>query len=273
MIVTSYLMGGLGNQMFQIAKAISESYEYGLEPVFLKDAFIPMHGNQPTNYLTNIFRNIKFTDFLSPRIRVSEPSWSYSDLKVDHSLPVEFYGYFQSSKNFKGHRDKIRDLFLPTDEFKNKTQSKYPEVFNSRSVSLHIRRGDYLGISDVLPVINKTYIDKCLEVVGEYDKLYIFSNDKQWCEENLNYNNSEIIYGLDDYEELWMISLCKTNIMSNSSFSWWGSYLNVNPNKFVLCPSVWFGPRGEKNYKDIYETEWKKIDVIYKNGSLTYEKN
>ena len=56
-------MGGLGNQMFQISKAVSESLEHGLQPEFLKDAFIPMHGNQPTNYLTNIFRNIKFVDF------------------------------------------------------------------------------------------------------------------------------------------------------------------------------------------------------------------
>jgi hypothetical protein len=268
MIVTSYLMGGLGNQMFQISKAVSESLEHGLQPEFLKDAFIPMHGNQPTNYLTNIFRNIKFVDFLPPRLRVSEPTWSYTDLNVNYTTPIEFYGYFQSSKNFKGHRDKIRELFSPTDDFKKKIQSIYPEVFYKRSVSLHVRRGDYLGISDWLPVIDKTYIDKCLEVIGEYDKLFIFSNDKKWCEKNLDYVNSEIISDLYDYEELWMMSLCNINIMSNSSFSWWGSYLNINENKKIYCPSVWFGPKGEKNYQDIYEDNWNKIDVQYVLGKL-----
>lgn len=270
MIVTSYLMGGLGNQMFQISKSVSESLEHGLQPEFLKDAFIPMHGNQPTNYLTNIFRNIKFVDFLPPRLRVSEPTWSYTDLNVNYTTPIEFYGYFQSSKNFKGHRDKIRELFSPTDDFKKKIQSIYPEVFYKRSVSLHVRRGDYLGISDVLPVIDKTYIDECLRQIGEYSNIFIFSNDKEWCKENLNYNNSIVVEGLEDYEEIWMMSLCNNNIMSNSSFSWWGSYLNKNINKQVYVPSIWFGPNGEKNYQDIYEDGWIKINVKYDNGKLIY---
>jgi len=65
-----------------------------------------------------------------------------------------------------------------------------------------------------------------------------------------------------------MISLCKINIMSNSSFSWWGSYLNKNINKKIYCPSIWFGPKGENNYQDIYEDDWVKIEVRYEFGRL-----
>ena len=268
MIVTSYLMGGLGNQMFQISKAVSESLEHGLQPEFLKDAFIPMHGNQPTNYLTNIFRNIKFVDFLPPRLRVSEPTWSYTDLNVNYTTPIEFYGYFQSSKNFKGVEKEIKSCFSPTEEFIEKIKNLYPRIFDKESVSIHVRRGDYLTVSEILPVIDKTYIDECLRQIGEYSNIFIFSNDKEWCKENLNYNNSIVVEGLEDYEEIWMMSLCNNNIMSNSSFSWWGSYLNKNINKQVYVPSIWFGPKGEKNYQDIYEDNWNKIKVFYKLGKL-----
>jgi hypothetical protein len=269
MILTSYLMGGLGNQMFQIAKAVSEGLSNNIKVGFQKSAFIPMHGNQPTKYLTNIFRNVNFVDTLPNTFRVSEPTWAYYKLNITYDKPIEFYGYFQSSKNFNGHGDYLKYMFSPTTEFVNKINNLYPKIGNGNIISIHVRRGDYLGISDVLPVIDKSYIDECLNRIGDYDKIYIFSNDKEWCEQNLNYEKSEIIYGLEDYEELWMMSLCNNNIMSNSSFSWWGSYLNKNKNKKIYCPSVWFGPKGEKNYEDIYEDNWIKINVKYNNGLLT----
>ena len=100
MIVTSYLVGGLGNQMFQISKVISELLEHNLNLVFLKKAFILMYRNQPTKYLTNIIRNIKFVDFLLSTYRVSELHWFYSVLKINYTIPIEYYEYFQSSKNF-----------------------------------------------------------------------------------------------------------------------------------------------------------------------------
>jgi len=78
-----------------------------------------------------------------------------------------------------------------------------------------------------------------------------------------------IVEGLEDYEELWTMSLCKNNIMSNSSFSWWGVYLSDFDNKQVMCPYPWFGPSGEKKFDDIYEKNWKKVNLRYENGLLT----
>jgi hypothetical protein len=265
-------MGGLGNQMFQISKALSEGFENGIDVKFKKESFIPMEGNQPSKYENNIFRNIKFEDYEEDTLQISEPNWSYNDLNVFYYQPVKYYGYFQSSKNFKSHTEKIKETFLPTKEFIDKIKNLHPKIFDKDSVSIHVRRGDYIDISETLPVVDKTYIDECLNQIGRYSHIFIFSNDKEWCKENLNYKNSTVVEGLEDYEELWSISLCNHNIMSNSSFSWWGSYLNKNNHKKVFVPSVWFGPMGEKNFTDIYESEWKKINVSYNNGKLVYEK-
>jgi hypothetical protein len=271
MFLTSNLMGGLGNQMFQIAKAQSEGWKNNLNVLFRPNSYIPMEGNQPIKYKDNIFRKIVFDPTITPQLRISEKSWSYSETNYNYTTPTEFFGYFQSSRNFLLYSEKIKNLFDPSDEFTTKIKNLYPKIFDKDSVSIHVRRGDYLGISDILPVIDKTYIDECIKQIGDYSNIFIFSNDKSWCEENLLYSDSTIVYGLDDYEELWSISLCNHNIMSNSSFSWWGSYLNKNENKKVFVPSIWFGPNGEKNYEDVYENEWIKIKVIYENGKLIYK--
>ena len=272
MFITSHLMGGLGNQMFQISKALSEGFENDIDVKFKKEAFIPMEGNQPSKYENNIFRNIKFEDYSDIPLQIDEVSWAYNDNGVFYYKPVKYYGYFQSSKNFKSQTEKIKTCFSPTEEFIEKIKNLYPKIFDKKSVSIHVRRGDYLTVSEILPVIDKTYIDECLRQIGEYSNIFIFSNDKEWCKENLNYNNSVVVEGLEDYEELWMISLCNNNIMSNSSFSWWGSYLNKNIDKQVYVPSIWFGPKGEKNYLDVYEEYHTIIDVVYDNGKLIFTK-
>ena len=272
MIITSFLMGGLGNQMFQISKALSEGFDNNIDVVFRPYSFVPMHGNQPTKYLNNIFKNIKFDNITEKLERVTEPSWSYSQINLLYYKSIEFYGYFQSGKNFENNKEKIIQLFSPDKQFIEKIKRLYPNILSKNSISIHVRRGDYLTISDILPTIDKTYIDQALNKLNNEGSIFIFSNDKKWVEENLNYENSTIVMGLEDYEELWAMSLCNHNVMSNSSFSWWASYLNKNTNKKVFAPSIWFGPKGEKNFDDIYEPEWEKIKVLYNSGKLIYDK-
>jgi len=264
---TSFLMGGLGNQMFQIAHAYSQSLRNGVECKFKPDAYTPMQANKPTKYTNNIFRKIKFENFFSKIKTITSP-WNFVEITPPTDSNVSFYGYYQSSKNFYGFDEEIKKLFEPDELFLNKIYKKYPQLKNKNNVSLHVRRGDYLKISNILPSISISYIDKCISQIDEYDFVFIFSDDKEWVKKNLNFKNMIIVDGLEDYEELWTMSLCRINIMSNSSFSWWGSYLNKNGNQKVLVPSIWFGPGGEKNYDDIYEKNWEKIEVIYENGSL-----
>lgn len=247
-MVTSFLQGGLGNQMFQISYAISESKKYGVQYKFKPEAYTPMQANQPSKYIDNIYRNIDF---------------SMSDEEYSNSLV--FNGYFQSLKYFKDDAEEIKELFSPPEDFLKKIYQIYPELYSPRSLSIHIRRGDYLTISDILPVIDISYINSSLQALGEYDVGFVFSDDKDWVKNNLNYNNIVIVENLEDYEELWMMSLCKNNIISNSTFSWWGSFLNKNMDKKIVAPSLWTGPRGP-NMDEIYLDNFIKIPIVYSEG-------
>jgi len=266
-IYTAYLGGGLGNQMFQIAHAICQSWKHSKIAAFLpitNDSYPP--DWKPSNFLNNIYRNVNFLDKIENTIRVEEKEFAYNELVFDLNNSVEFYGYFQSSKNFLGYDDDIKNLFSPTNEFINKANNLYPEL-NSNSVSVNIRLGDYRNVPNVLPIIDKSYIDYCINDIGDYDNIFIFSNEKDWAINNLNYKNSIIVDGLTNYEEMWLMSLCKHNIISNSTFSWWGSFLNKNASKKVYAPNIWFGPAGPVIH-NIYESNWNIIDVENQHGIL-----
>lgn len=266
-ISTAYLMGGLGNQMFQISHALCQGWKNNIKSKFRPVSYTPMQANQPTKYLTNIYRNIEFSNDIPNTIRI-ESGWQYKQLNPDWDSSIEFFGYYQSNKNFLGYDEKIKEIFQPTKEYVDKFIKMFPELAEEKTVSLHIRRGDYTKISHVLPVVDKTYIDESIKQIGEYTTLFVFSDDIFWVKENLNYERQIIVDGLQDFEELWLMSLCKNNIMSNSTFSWWASFLNKNPEKKVLVPDIWFGPSGESDSSDIYIDSWKKINVRYYKGSL-----
>lgn len=269
MFITAYLMGGLGNQMFQISNAISQSWDKKCEYRFNPKSYTPLQGNDTSRYVNNIFKKINFTYDNLVTHRHNEVTWSYYDKSTLPNTNIEFYGYYQSSKNFMSYKDKIIDLFSPSDEEINSLTTKYPQIKLNNTVSLHVRRGDYLNSPTIHPVVSKSYVDTALKMIGEYSHIFIFTDDKTWVLENLENENFTIVDD-EDYNELWLMSMCKNNIISNSSFSWWGSFLNKNKTKRVIAPSIWFGDNGPKNYKDIYENNWEIINTKIKKGELVY---
>ena len=243
---TSIIKGGLGNQMFQIAHAISQSLRYNVKSMF----------DFETYYRDNIFSKINFGKKIGDFKKVHEKDFCFVYEEHEWNSSIEFDGYYQSSKNFYGYDNEIKELFSPSVDFLNKIYRLYPGLKNNKSVSLHIRRGDYLSNPSYHPVINKSYIDSSLNLIIDYDYIYVFSDDKEWARKNLSYEKMIIVESLEDYEDLWMMSLCKFNIISNSTFSWWGAFLNRNLDKKIISPSIWFGPIGPKKYHDIYEEGW-----------------
>ena len=266
-LISCNLMGGLGNQIFQAAHALAQGMKYNREVVFVPQSWTPMQGRQASNYVNNIFRNLKFVDTIEGFEKVVEGPWEYIDIfPKDHN--TVFDGYFQSSKNFLGFDEEIKKIFSPTKEFVNEMYEKYPELKQENTLSIHVRRGDCFMNPDIHPIANEKYVERALNEIGEYTHVFIFSDDKNWVKENLKFENVTYVDD-EDYREMWLMSLCKNHIMVNSTFSWWATFLNTNPNKKIVVPSIWFGPRGPQNYKDIYESNWTVLDVKYEDGWLS----
>lgn len=248
------LMGGLGNQAFIIATTYAYSLEHGLDCYFSNETNEGLSGVTKRNsYKNSIFKFINRCK--KPRLRIyRERNFSYTPLpKMDN---VELFGYFQSSKYFDKYKSQIQDLFL---KHKDSCNIEMPKGIN---VSMHFRRTDYTKLQHVHPCQSLEYYNNALnkieETVGKNYNLIVFSDDINWCKKQ-KFRKQPIFVDKDDVTELYMMSLCDHNIIANSSFSWWGSYLNKNKNKIVIAPKKWFGPNGPKNWEDIYTENMIKL--------------
>jgi hypothetical protein len=258
-IVSTRLMGGLGNMMFQIAAAYIISLRDN-KKIICDERDIQLPHRPHTTYLNNILRNVKFSNDLSDLNHIGEGGFHYTPIpKIDGN--VKLIGHFQSEKYFIEHRNEILELFDIDDETKNYLLEKYGEIINQDTCSIHIRRGDYLGLPTHHPTQSIDYYKEAIQIIGEEKHFLVFSDDIEWCKENFDFlNNKTFISGNQDYEDLYLMSMCKNNIIANSTFSWWGAWLNNNENKQVIIPSKWFGiSNSHLNTNDLYCDKWIKL--------------
>ncbi|HEY9221970.1 MAG TPA: alpha-1,2-fucosyltransferase [Lutibacter sp.] len=272
--------GGLGNQMFQYAlylalKNIGKKVKLDTSLY----SFTKMHNGCELEKCFGI-NNRKINNSkwhllkLRAVLKYKPKSIVYSDLlyfdrDVFKTSCKYVNGNWQSQKYFMQIEKKIRDAFV----FKNiddENKKIAVEMVDSISIAIHIRRGDYLGNSIYSGACNEDYYTKAIKAI--LNKInpcvnimfYVFSDDKEFSGkfiENfkipaklININNSE-----DSYKDMYLMSQCKHNIIANSSFSWWGAWLNNNPEKIVVAPQKWFGKGSEENYRDIVPNNWIKL--------------
>jgi hypothetical protein len=258
-IVSTRLMGGLGNIMFQIAAAYSVSLRDKKEMVCdTRDMMIP---HKPyTFYTNNIFKKVKFSNDIPNQKYVGESGFQYFPIpKLDGN--VKLIGHFQSEKYFIEHRNELLELFEINKTTNTHLLEKYGEILNQDTCSIHVRRGDYVGLPNHHPTQSIDYYKNAVKIIGEDNHYLIFSDDIKWCEENFNFlKHKTFVSGNMDYEDLYLMSMCKNNIIANSTFSWWGAWLNKNENKKVVAPSKWFGVMYSSfNTDDLYCNNWIKI--------------
>jgi hypothetical protein len=274
-------MGGHSNQMFQYATAKSLAFKknaklrmdlswfYSIAP-----EYTPRVYELGTYNLKQEFGKpgivFKLKNKLGSARYYNEKSFAY-DPDV-FNLPKDAYltGYFQSEKYFKDIRSQLLSDFsfkLPA-KGKNATLLKKIQQDES-SVSLHIRRGDYVSNPNANQhhgVKGIEYYKKALIHIKKTVKtptLYVISNDPAWCKENLKLdakmvfvdNNDDVTGGAEDMR---LMRACRHNIMANSSFSWWGAWLNENPDKIVIAPKKWFN-NPEQDTSDLLPDEWVKL--------------
>lgn len=247
-MITAYLKGGLGNQMFQIATAYSLSLSN--DDVCCFDFTNGLFTQKPANYYKdNIFSKIE-NNKIQITNKYTEPKFNYSEIPYKSDMIID--GYFQSEKYFINHRKQIIQLFK-NESIIDTIYNKYSDILKN-SVSVHIRRGDYVNLQKIHPVQDISYYQKSFDFLNP-ENILIFSDDITWCKNNFKSEKIFFIENQKDYEDIYLMSLCNNNIIANSTFSWWGAWLNENENKKVFAPKKWFGENYCYDFSDIYTKE------------------
>jgi Glycosyl transferase family 11 len=258
--VIAKLLGQLGNQLFQIAAATSLALDNDAIAVFpdleSSDFNIPLNK-------AHVFQNLpSYTPSEKPTFYYTEPRFSYDPIPYKPNMVIN--GYFQSEKYFKKHKKEILELFEPSDAIKSYLHAKYSNIINhQKTVSIHLRM--YL---DTKPCFHRFVgWDYVTSSINQFDKdslFVVFSDQIPICKKRLYLlfpqYNFVFIEGNSHYHDLFLMSYCKSNIISNSSFSWWGAYLNKNHHKRVVAPSVnaWYGNNSDLDLKDLIPIQWQR---------------
>jgi hypothetical protein len=269
-------LGRLGNQLFQFSSAIGISKKRGYEVAFPEENCSRFILNGPIDPKTGQMMNVKCDlldcfDIPSSYFRsIGEihPSSVYQegDFKFNPevlTLPqhTDLYGYFQDERYFKENRDLLLSILKFKDEHES-TAQEFISGINSehQKVSLHIRRGDYTLYPNHHPVCSKDYYQSAMEKFSpEKIKFLVFSDDIEWCREEFKGDQFIFVDSGSPYSDLRIMTLCDHHIIANSSYSWWGAWLNTKTNKRIIAPSRWFGPAINKDASEIYCEGWEKI--------------
>ncbi len=264
--VICILKGGLGNQMFQYAA----SYSLAKYCNFSLVLDISSYEKNFRSFELGIFKEFssKHT-YLEKKASVRffrEASFSFDErfFKKYWFQSVCIVGYWQSFRYFRRNKADLLKIFT----FDRKLMSDETMMFEKKirkqeSVSLHVRRGDYLETQNkkIHGILGIDYYTKALSCFEDENLFIVFSDDVDYCREVFTGENFLIIddkEGRSDWEDMYLMSICDHNIIANSSFSWWGAYLNKNPEKKVIAPKNWFSDNS-KDTKDLIPESWVRI--------------
>ncbi len=282
------VVGGLGNQMFQYAfyrnleqrerkvkidirsswKDGEDSHDkYELNRIFLLRTDIATMEDRKiyhvnNNLISRLKRKIFHTKTQYYSFRLEE-TISFSE-KFFHMEDMYIYANYQSEKYFENITEVIRRDYA-FDPITVKNTLFFEQIKNTNSVSIHIRRGDYLRNADLKDVCTLSYYKNAIQEICRritHPTFFIFSNDIPWCKENFPLEKAIFVTGntgRNSYRDMQLMSYCKHNIIANSTFSWWGAWLNANPNKIVIAPDKWFN--GVDGTKDIIPERWIKVQT------------
>jgi hypothetical protein len=266
MYCSSVLTGGLGNQLFQLCTLLAYCYDTGRTPVLPSQKNDDEPIDRPLYWESPLLSHLK--QFVVPELpfpgeRITEKSNLYTELPRSRESVVELKGDFQSPKYFEHHLPKIlRNIHFH--DYRDFIYRKYRDRFvvseGERTVSLHFRIGDYLHqqcYHHVLPV--DYYLDafaRLFQSHPETRRWRILCFHEQADEDRVNayisqfYSaipsasqsiNIEKFRGDSAMEEMIAMTLCHDHIVANSTFSWWGAYLDPKTDSTVICPSIWYG--------------------------------
>ena len=261
------LKGGLGNILFQIAATIAFAKKNNTDFCFpnLKShiEFLDGHVLKTMNKnigidYTTLFNKLIVCEYTNQAKTIRFP-FEYVDVpQLLGNVVVD--GFFQSEKYFKDYRNIILNYLNFDFIDKNSLFEKFPILKSGKTTSVHIRRGDYLNYPNHHPTQTTQYYENAIHILDEEtEKFIVFSDDIEWCKKTFVGDKFIFAENDKDYIEMFMMSLCTNNIICNSSFSWWGAWLNTNESKKVIGPKNWFGSMIKHKTDDILPEQWIKL--------------
>lgn len=273
-------LGRLGNQMFEYAAlrgiASHHGYDWCIPPFYLKGI---------ENYsLNECFKleSVKHENInlLEDAQYVGERFFHFDDILFENCPDnVSLHGFFQSEKYFNHIEKEIRKDYTFHDKHLELCKEFMLEFEGQEPIMLHVRRGDpnlvdprgfkwaYVNCSDQHPVQSLQYYEEALQNFDDNQPVIVFSDSAEWVKEQEFFAGDRFFISEPQekypdgsflpYADLCLMSLCSHAIIANSSMSWWGAWLQTNPNKKVVAPKMWFGPAySDKDTKDLYCSDW-----------------
>ena len=250
-VYTNFNQGRFGNQLFFVSAtigiALKNNVDYG---------FTSQMGHSGIHYQNIFDKELPLTTTV-PETKFYQNGFAYEDVILKDA---EIIGYFQSEKFFKHCEQTIREQFKFKDGVIKNVLEKYPDIENS--LSIHIRRGDYVNQPNHHPVVPISYYEKILnEISQNYSSVFVFSDDIEWVKEKFVGEKFKfpVFEFNNDMNSFVLMSLSKDSVIGNSSFSWWAAWLNKNKDKKIYSPHYkqWFGPSySNLDTKDLIPENW-----------------
>lgn len=284
------LTGGMGNQMFQYAigrhLAIKhntvlkldlnffktyEWHEYSLAPLCIDERIATnfeikrLKGGFSNKYINRLY-DFFMKMFLKNYYLENGLEFHPEVLNLPNNIYLE--GYFQSEKYFVAIKEQIKKDFAVKIKPSQTNVFIIDKINSLNSVSLHIRRGVYATVPEVNKAHGLSPLDYYYQAITYIQNhvinphIFVFSDDINWAKENLKLENDHVFVDQNtdktDYEDIRMMSLCKHNILANSTFSWWAAWLNPNPDKIVIAPEKWYNDT-TRNTQDLIPEGWVRL--------------
>jgi len=288
-MITCHLLGGLGNQLFQIFTTIAYSIQ-NKQPFGFLNSYRVDSCTERHSYWNTFLLNLKmFThDSLNDEFEiVGEKNFHYTKLPFDNNedesekKSKKLIGYFQSYKYFEYYFDNICSI-MSLSYLKKQITNEYSQYFSGENlISIHFRLGDYRKLPDYHPILPVEYYIQSLQKIFEILKKREVENKTYkvlyFCEKEDNEDvelKIEVLKkefptiefmkaddSIEDWKQMILMSCCKHNIIANSSFSWWGGHFNLDKEKIVCYPKIWFGSKLTHHVlDDLFPHSWTKID-------------
>jgi hypothetical protein len=293
-MIIAKLTGGIGNQMFQYAAgkrlAIRNNSELKLDITHYDNKVWP-NGLPYRSMDLPIFNiDLKFADkkeiarfkntspslvdrvkkkvinFFDPHLEVIEPHFHFYPPLLDLKGNIYIDGYWQCEKYFKDIEDVIRKEFSIKTTLGSEGKALLDKIRSVNSVCLNVRRQEFASNRYINQFVGESYINKAVDLIARKvtdPHFFVFSDDLSWCKENIKLDHKttfveEHLYGEQFRDCLYFMTQCKHNIIPNSTFGWWGAWLNENVQKIVIAPDNWLNDP-TRNTKDVIPESWIRL--------------